>query len=533
MSQSQISFTAPHWAATETGMMILESGGNAVEAMVAAAATIASVYPHMNSIGGDGFWIISQPGKQPISIDACGTAAGGATIPYFEHLGVSNIPSRGGQSAITMAGTVAGWIKALDLCSSWPGRKIPIADLLQDAIDWNKNGITATQSLSNASSKTFNELKNLQHFSNLYQPESTPIKPDDLLNNSKLADTFGQLAKAGLNDFYQGDIAKSLSNDLSEVGSQISIKDFETYQATIVNTLTTSISKGQLFNLPAPTQGVASLMILALFDRVRSDEYSDAEQIHLLIECTKQAFLARDRLITDSSRVDDEYSQLLDDEYLDNIASKIDLNSALPWPRPSASGDTIWMGACDANGNMVSFIQSIYWEFGSGVVLPETGILWNNRGVSFSLDPHHHNSLQPGMRPFHTLNPAYAELSDGRRMVYGTMGGEGQPQTQAAIFNRYVYQHLDLKQALAAPRWLLGRTWGDEVTDLKIEKALAQKHLSHFQNKGHILSVIDDYSELMGHSGAVVLKPDLNHEAATDPRSDGSAQTNDFYEPCN
>ena len=167
------------------------------------------------------------------------------------------------------------------------------------------------------------------------------------------------------------------------------------------------------------------------------------------------------------------------------------------------------MGAADANGLVVSYIQSLYWEFGSGCVLPATGILMQNRGASFSLDPKALNALAPGRRAFHTLNPALAVLKDGRIMAYGTMGGDGQPQSQAALFTRYVTFRQPLDKALDAPRWLLGRTWGSTHTNLRMESRFDGNLIDRLLSAGHDVAVLDDaYSDTMGHAGAVVLHPD-------------------------
>ena len=221
--------------------------------------------------------------------------------------------------------------------------------------------------------------------------------------------------------------------------------------------------------------------------------------------------------------MDAEPASFLAPQHLERMASAVDPTTAAPWPDAPAGGDTVWLGAVDAQGRAVSFIQSIYWEFGSGVVLPETGITWQNRGTSFSLDPAHHNHLQPLRRPFHTIQPALAHLSDGRVMPYGTMGGEGQPQTQAMIFSRHVMHGQDLQAAINAPRWLLGRTWGSEKTNLRIENRFASETYDWLRTAGHDLEVIGDFEEVMGHAGALVRHPDGLIEGASDPRSDGIA----------
>jgi gamma-glutamyltranspeptidase/glutathione hydrolase len=181
------------------------------------------------------------------------------------------------------------------------------------------------------------------------------------------------------------------------------------------------------------------------------------------------------------------------------------------------------MGACDSQGRMVSYIQSLYWEFGSGIVSPQTGIVWNNRGTSFSLQPDSLQFLKPGLKPFHTLNPAYAEYDNGDRIVYGTMGGEGQPQTQAALFSRFTWNDQNLGESIADPRWLLGRTWGDVSHNLKIEKDLDSDVIDSLKARGHDVALVPEHSEMMGHAGAVHLSSQGHVMAATDPRSDGKA----------
>ena len=244
--------------------------------------------------------------------------------------------------------------------------------------------------------------------------------------------------------------------------------------------------------------------------------------MHGLIEATKRAFLLRDRVIGDPAQT--AFDRFLDPKFLDVEALKIDRKKAARWPAAPGAGDTIWMGAADADGCVVSYIQSLYWEFGSGCVLPATGVLMQNRGAAFSLDPRSPRALAPGRLPFHTLNPALAVLKDGRVMAYGTMGGDGQPQTQAALFTRHVIYGAPLDRAIDAPRWLLGRTWGSLRTNLRVEPRLSEQLIDRLTSAGHDVEVLDEpHSDLMGHAGAVMLHPDRSAEAAHDPRADGGA----------
>ena len=512
----QTAFTAPHHIATEVGQKILEQGGTAAEAMVAAASMVAVQYPHMNGIGGDGFWLISKAGEAPVAIDACGSAALSIDPDYYRTLG-DELPEKGGEASITMAGTVAGWQKALEI----NGGSLSLSTLLQPSIDAARNGIEVTQSLVDASVKTFDRLKDLPEFSRLFLDDGNTLKLGATVVNPALAKTLERLAEVGLDDFYRGEIAEQAAKELQEAGSPLTLEDFHQHQALVTQPLNVETSKGQLFNLGAPTQGLASLLILAIYDRLAEQATTELDHIHLLVEATKQAFIIRDKVVTDERYLDKPLQEYLDDSVVTQCAERISLTQAQPWPYQAKPGDTIWMGATDQYGTMVSFIQSVYWEFGSGLVLPSSGIMWNVRGKSFSLDTEHHNTLVAGKKPFHTLNPAYAELKDGRRMVYGTMGGEGQPQTQACLFSRHIYQNMSLQQAVSMPRWLLGRTWGDTTNNLRLEEDLHTEYAQTLTQMGHEVTQVENLSELMGHAGAITLDLQGKADATSDPRSNG------------
>jgi gamma-glutamyltranspeptidase len=512
-------FVGPHHQAALAGRDILKEGGNAVEAMVAAAASIATVYPHMNSIGGDGFWLIHEPGKKPVAIDASGRAAKAATIDFYK--GHKEIPSRGPLAALTSAGTVAGWQQALNVAAPW-GKSLPLSRLLAPAIEQATSGIIVTESQARLTAEKMHQMHDAPGFFDAFAPGEKAPLAGSIMKQSKLAATFEQLARAGLDDFYRGDLGKAIGDELSRLGSPVTAEDLASYQALIVEPLQTRIRGVNIYNLPPPTQGLASLMILGIFDQLGVTKAEGFDYIHGLVESTKQAFRVRDRLVTDPDRLPESPNNYLTPEKLAELADNINSKIAMPWPDPASPGDTIWMGCIDSEGRTVSFIQSIFWEFGSGMVLQDTGINWQNRGISLSLDPKSLQALEPGRKPFHTLNPALAHFDDGRIMSYGTMGGEGQPQTQAMVFSRYGMFDQPLQQAVTAPRWLLGRTWGDNSTTLKLESRFDPALVEQLKASGHNVEPLDDaFSDTMGHAGALVLKPDGIIEGAADPRSDG------------
>jgi len=339
-----------------------------------------------------------------------------------------------------------------------------------------------------------------------------------------MAATLGHLAHEGLDDFYRGDVGREIAADLARIGSPLEREDLQRYDATLAEPLSVEVTSGKLYNTDAPTQGIASLMILALFAKLGVAKAEGFDHVHILVEATKRALRLRDRVVTDPHRLAHALDRCLEPRFIAGEAMKIDRRKAARWPLGAGDGDTIWMGAADASGLVVSYIQSLYWEFGSGCVLPATGVLMQNRGISFSLARGALNLLAPGRLPFHTLNPALAVLKDGRVMAYGTMGGDGQPQTQAAVFTRHVDFREPLAEAIDRPRWVLGRTWGMERTALRMESRFDAQLIEALIDAGHDVDVLSDpYSDVMGHAGAVVLHPDGTLEGAHDPRADGGA----------
>jgi gamma-glutamyltranspeptidase/glutathione hydrolase len=422
-----------------------------------------------------------------------------------------------------VAGTVSGWGKAYaHSCAQWGG-KLPFARLLESAIHYAKHGFAVTHSQEANTRNKLGELVGQPNFARTFLKDGQVPVYGQRHAFPELAATLEQIARAGTEDFYRGDLAQQIGKDLVAVGSPVTEQDLAAHQAQIKPPLQLKISSATLYNMAPPTQGLASLMILGTFDRIRQPGWSpdNVQGIHALVEATKQAFIQRDRYVTDPAYMPSDAQSLLTASRLDGMAAAVPLDRASPWPAPASDGDTTWMGVVDAQGRAVSMIQSIYFEFGSGVVLPRSGFWWQNRGCSFDLRPNQLRSLEPGRKPFHTLNPAMAQMDDGRLLVYGTMGGEGQPQTQAAVFARYMWGGHHVRSAVAAPRWLLGRTWAEQSTSLKLESRFPAETIQALRDLGHPVEVVADFDERMGHAGVLALHPDGWIEGGEDPRSDG------------
>ncbi|MBU2581836.1 MAG: gamma-glutamyltransferase [Alphaproteobacteria bacterium] len=511
--------TAPQHLAAETGAAVLREGGNAIEAMIAAAATIAVTYPHMNGIGGDGFWLISRPGEKPVAIEACGPAAALASVQSYRAEGLEAVPLRGPKAAITIAGAIAGWQKALEVSAAIGGR-LPLRRLLEDAVRHARDGAPVSSSVALRANLKWPELNEAPGYRETFGING-PLQEAGILRQPALVATFERFLEAGLEDFYRGDLARSMAADLEAAGSTLRLADFESYSAKFVEPLQIRIAAGEVYNLPPPTQGVTTLMLIKLFESLAVETAETFEHLHGLVESAKRAYLLRDAALGDPARMRDDCRAWLDDAFIAREAARIDMAKASPWPQPSQEGDTIWMGAADASGNVVSYIQSLFKDFGSGVVLPGTGVLWHNRGYSFSLRPGP-NELGPGRLPFHTLNPALARLDDGRTLAFGTMGGDGQPQTLATIFSRHILFGQDMQAAITAPRWFLGTRPGETRPTLNLESRYPEKLVKAMRTAGHDVALIDPFHDLMGHAGMLSIDQTGVIRAATDPRSDGS-----------
>lgn len=513
---------APHALAAEAGRDILADGGNAIEAAVAAAAAIVPAYPHMNHIGGDGFWLIREPSGRVRYIEACGFAGALATIARYRAAGHDTVPERGPLAACTVPGAIGGWMLALEAAKAADG-KMPVKRLVEAAIAIAREGYPVSPSLAWRYSQARTRALVAPGFAETFMPDGKAPPKGARLGTGRLPDTFEQLGRAGLDDFYRGDIGRELAVDLEAIGSPVTRADLEKYRATLREPLALRVRDAVVYGCQPPTPGLTTLMILGIYERLGAPGGESFEYVHALVEASKRALIVRDKVLTDFDRLTREPRDWLTNEALAREAAAVKKDRAAPWPRPAGEGDTIWLGAADRNGYVVSYIQSLFWEFGSGCVLPRTGVVMQNRGVSFSLDPKAANPLEPGRRPVHTLTPMFAAFDDGRQLGFGTMGGEGQPQSLGAIFSRYAFHGVPLADAIDRPRWILGKIWGSKITNLRLESRFSPEVPERLAKAGHDVQVLPDaYTEVMGHAGAVLFDG-KKAEGAHDPRSDGGA----------
>nr|WP_029420683.1 gamma-glutamyltransferase [Alicyclobacillus macrosporangiidus] len=529
--------TSPHWLATSSGLSVLRDGGNAVEAALAAATVLAVVYPHMNGVGGDSFWLFYDANTGDVdALIAAGTAGRQCNFQTLRSAGVEDaIPRRGPLSVVTVPGAVDGWCEAYRYSKERLGGRKPFSSLFRDAIYYAEHGFPVSPShavwLRKAIGRASVVSGGLERFAGFrktfLKPDGSPYGRGERFVQVELANTLSQIATGGREAFYEGWVAKEICRELERLGGLLEEEDFAHYRCEWTKPLTTRFRDWTVLNVPPPSQGILSLALLNILECFPVNDISDgsADYYHLMIEATKCVFADRD-LVADPNFAEVPLNALLSKTRAAEYAKRIDIDTAATVSKSAmVEGDTVWLGVVDERGNAVSMIQSLYFDFGSGVVAGNTGVLLQNRGCSFVLSPGHPNGIAPGKRPFHTLNPAMVLHGDGAlEMVYGTMGGDGQPQTQAALVTRILDMGMDIQTAIDAPRWLYGRTWGEQSTHVYLESRIPVHVVEELVRRGHDVVMVDPWDDRMGHAQAIWIDPrsGVRHGGA-DPRGDGMA----------
>lgn len=502
--------TSPHHLASEAGAKILRRGGTAIEAVIAAGAALTVLYPHFCGLGGDAIWIVADPAGRRKAIMGIGQAA--AQLPEFDV-----IPTRGPLSALTTAAVVDSWGLALGYSrENWQGTET-LTSLLDDAIELAASGFPVSRSQQHWHAYRSGEIEN-------WTSVATSFVTEGLQRQSGLATVLEQIAIHGHREFYDGALGDRIAKELEAAGSPIRRGDLQKTAATIEDPVSITYRGLELLAPPPPSQGAATLAIMGILSIFRMGDLdpTSADFFHLCIEAVKQAFLDRG-MIADPNFVAQQCADWLSPPNLANKAAAIDPLSAMPWPHGFKTGDTVYLAAVDSEGRSASVLQSTYFDWGSGVLLPDSGILWQNRGAAFSTDPASPNVLAPGKRPFYTLNPGLGLKNGLPHLLYGTQGADGQPQTLAVLLSRLIDHGLDPLAALSAPRFLLGRTFSDTRDNLKIEEAAGQDVLTTLSERGHEVIAIPALSPLSGQAGVIRLNDDGWMDGAHDPRSDGCA----------
>jgi oxamate amidohydrolase len=529
--------STPHYLASAAGLEALRRGGSAVDAAIAANAVLCVVYPHMSGLGGDGFWLIAEPTTGNVhAIDASGPAARNATLDYYRPRSSNGeIPARGTLSALTVPGAVDGWRLAHERFG-----KLPWDSLFQAAIGYARDGLPVSHSLADWLVQDKLILESYPETAAIYLPGQRLLREGQRLLQGDLARSFEQLANEGpRRGFYEGSIAERICAALRPQGSPLAADDFAGFQAEWVEPISTTYRGYDVYEMPPSTQGFAALQIFNLLDGFDVSAWGEgtADYYHHMAEVVKVAFADRDEWLTDPRFVNIPLDHLISRGYADERRELIYSERALdistvppgiPYPQQHArrapDGDTCYFNAADRDGMVVSLIQSIYHDFGSAVVGGDTGIILQNRGAFFALEENHPNHLQPGKRTFHTLVPAMLQKDGRPYLAMGSMGGEGQPQSQAAMVTRMVDFGFDVQQAIEAPRWLMGRTWGTPSRNLSLEGRIPDGVVRELKRRGQPVQMVTDWNDNMGHAHAIRVDSEQGFfEGGADPRGDGAA----------
>ena len=521
--------SAGHPLAAQAGLRVLQDGGNATDAIIAMAGVLAVVRPHMNGIGGDAFGIFYNGETGEVTaLNASGRSGALATPEFFAVAELDRIPSIGPLS-VSVPGAVAGWIDAHDRYGS-----MNFAELLSTGIDYARNGFAVSSRLAQDFEEQGQNLNDAGR--DLYLPNSNPPKVGSLLRNPQLANSLEIVADQGKEGFYNGSIAQKLSAFITEQGGYLRQGDFASHTSTWVTPLRGDYLNHEFVVMPPNTQGVTQL---ALFEMAKSHDLASmtqnsADYLHTLVELKKLAFADRDRWVADPNSANVPVDQLLDADYLKNRAQLINMSVAAESAEPgfgdeilaepngnrSDAGDTVFITAVDQWGNAVSWIQSNFAGFGSGLLDEATGILLHNRGALFTLETGHPNQVAPDKRPYHTLSPTMALYPSGEfAFTLGTPGGDSQTQTILQITHNMLVFGMTPQQAIEAPRFrsLSGLR-------LAIEDRVSEEALLDLRQRGHLLNLVEGWTATFGGAHMIHHDPETGVlTAAADPRREAYA----------
>ena len=520
--------TSPHALASQAGVDVLRAGGSAVDAAIAASAALAVLYPHMTGVGGDAFWLIYDAESHRVRhLDGGGRAAASADLAAFASRGLSEIPYRGILPAtVTTPGSVASWGAA----HAAYGR-VPLARCLESAIGYARDGYPVSARLAGWIVACAAELAPHPASAELFLPGGKSPRMGALLRNRGLARTLEAIAAEGPGGFYGGEVGATLARFAAAEGGFFTATDLERQDARWSEPLVGSYRGVTLVETPAPTQGFTVLEMLNLLQpfELHKRPLLGADAVHLMVQAKQLAYHDRDRHLADPRFVDVPIERLISKAYADARRPLIDPQRALPWDDVpsygSLSGDTVFIASVDGDGNAVALIHSLYGVFGSAVVAGESGVVLQNRGAYFSLDPTHPNRLEPGKTPLHTLIASMAFHGERLWGVVGCMGADGQPQIHLQTWVNLIDHGLDIQQALEAPRWLSGRfALGEPRDTLHIEARFSAATIDELVRRGHLLDRWGDWNELAGHAHGILIDPASGvRHGGSDPRSDGAA----------
>lgn len=515
-TSSRAVICTPHAQASAAGMQILDAGGTAIDAMLAASAMLAVVFPHMTGLGGDALWMIHDTQVRTI----VGIGQAGQRLPDGGIIGL-----RGPSSVATTAGALASWQTAATISRHEWGSNFGWVDLLQDAASVAEAGTAVSQSQLFWQTLRQPLIEQLPDLHGVCKTGGRWLRAGDTLRQPALANTLRHLARHGVEDFYQGELAHAFGAAFDRLGCGLTQADLAATRAPLVAPVSVPYRQGRLYNVAPPCQGLYTLQAMAALQHKPLAQVGNGSALyyHYLVEAIKQGLLRRNAQLRDPLSTPWDFAATLDERHIQGYADAIDDQRAAPWNEPGRPADTVWMAATDAQGRTACLIQSLFHDFGSGCILGDTGVLWQNRAAGFNANPEHVNGWAPGKRPAHTLNPSCYLADDGQRWFFGTQGGDGQPQTQMVLATQLIDYRQPIDQALATPRFLLGRSFFDSTDNLKLEGDMPAATIEGLAALGHEVEIIAAQSPMTGHAGIIAIDAEGRRSAMHDPRGEGTA----------
>ncbi len=514
-----------HPLASQVGYEVLRAGGNAVDAAVSMAGVLAVVRPHMNSVGGDMFGLFYEADTgQVTALNASGAAGSVGTPSFFTDKGLTRVPGSGAGS-VTVPGAVSGWAAALERYGS-----ISLAEALEPAIQVAEEGFMVSATLAEDLHEASARLNPAGQA--VYRPGGEPLQAGDLLRSPQLAASLRMLAEQGPQAMYGGELGQSIAAFIEAEGGHLRPQDFAAHEPQWLDPVSISFRGREVYTMPPNSQGIVALQMLTMADTLPLETLgsNSPELLHYLVEYSKLAFADRDRWVADMRMAEVPVPQLLDADYLQRRAATVTEMAALEVEagfgdeifvaanaKVDEGGDTVYLMVVDAEGNAVSWIQSLYGTFGSNLMDPATGIVLHNRGAGFSLVEGHPNQVAPGKRPMHTLMNLLVTNADGFEMAVGTPGGGGQPQFVVQGVIQSLIFGMSPQQAVEAPRFRAGNG-----AELGLESRLPPATREALAARGHEVSVTEGWTADYGSLQMIqklpngILRPgaDMRREAA-------------------
>ncbi|WP_210081035.1 gamma-glutamyltransferase family protein [Pantoea endophytica] len=500
--------------AAQAGMRMLQQGGNAVDAAIASAMALTVLEPSGNGLGSDAFAIIWD-GKQLHGLNASGRSPAAWNPERFA--GRDAMPEIGWE-AVTVPGAVSAWVELAERFGT-----LPLTTLAQPAIEYARDGFPVPPLIGHLWQRAYHKLKDQPGFVECFAPDGRPPRAGELFRNPAQAETLQKIAETRGEAFYRGELAEKIVAFAEQHGAALSLDDLKNHRADWVELLSRPFAGGSVQELPPNGQGIATLIALGILEQWDIGRYEpdSVPWLHLSIEAMKLALADLDRYVSDYDHLEFPAELLLSDEYLKQRAQLINPDRAgdFTFGSPQQSG-TVYLSTADASGMMVSFIQSNYMGFGSGVVVPGTGISLQNRGCGFSLDPQHPNVVAGGKRPFHTIIPAFALDGNGQPLMsFGVMGGPMQAQGHLQMALRIMQHKQNPQAAIDAPRWRV-----EQGRAVVVEPGIDRNVLAKLREMGHQITLEDPLLGYnFGGAQAIVRDPQGFYIAATESRKDGQA----------